>query len=78
MFRKNCEIFIGCIFESRASQVGLHKQAKDTASAKKVSFYSQKLECLEFVIYEVVARSAASRPKKNTPLAKKLLRSTCM
>ena len=66
------------MFESRVSQVGLHKQTKDTASAKKVSFYSQKLECLEFIIYEVVARSAALRPKKNAPLAKKLLRSTCM
>ena len=32
---KNCVIFIGCNFESRASQVGLHKQKKDTASAKK-------------------------------------------
>ena len=28
-------IFIGCNFESPASQVGLHKQKKDTASAKK-------------------------------------------
>ena len=28
-------IFIGCNFEARASQVGLHKQKKDTASAKK-------------------------------------------
>ena len=28
-------IFIGCNFESRASQVGLHKQKKYTASAKK-------------------------------------------
>ena len=26
-------IFIGCNFESRASQVGLHKPTKDTASA---------------------------------------------
>ena len=32
---KNCLIFIGCNFESRASQVGLHKQKKDTSSAKK-------------------------------------------
>ena len=32
---KNCVIFIGCNFESRANQVGLHKQKKDTASAKK-------------------------------------------
>ena len=32
---ENCVIFIGCNFESRASQVGLHKQEKDTASAKK-------------------------------------------
>ena len=32
---KNCVIFIGCIFKSRAIQVGLHKQIKDTASAKK-------------------------------------------
>ena len=31
---KNCVIFIGCNFESRASQVGLQKQKKDTASAK--------------------------------------------
>ena len=28
-------IFTGCNFESRARQVGLHKQKKDTASAKK-------------------------------------------
>ena len=27
--------FIGCNFKSRASQVGLRKQKKDTASAKK-------------------------------------------
>ena len=32
---KFCVIFIGCNFESRASQVGLHKQKKDTSSAKK-------------------------------------------
>ena len=32
---KNCVIFIGCNFESRASQVGLHKQKKDTVSAKE-------------------------------------------
>ena len=32
---KNCGIFIGCNCKSRASQVGLHKQKKDTASAKK-------------------------------------------
>ena len=31
---KLCD-FIGCIFESLASQVGLHKQKKDTASAKE-------------------------------------------
>ena len=37
-----------------------------------------KLECLEFITYEVVARSVASQPKKNAPLAKKLLRSTCI
>ena len=30
---KNCVIFIGC--KSRASQVGLYKEKKDTASAKK-------------------------------------------
>ena len=28
-------LFIGCNFESRPSQVGLHKHKKDTASAKK-------------------------------------------
>ena len=32
---KNCVTFIGCNFKSRASQVGLRKQEKDTASAKK-------------------------------------------
>ena len=32
---KKCVIFIGCNFESRAIQVGLHKQNKDTASEKK-------------------------------------------
>ena len=32
---KNCVIFIGYNFKSRGSQVGLHKQKKDTASAKK-------------------------------------------
>ena len=30
---KNCVIFIGCNVELRASQVGLQKQNKDTASA---------------------------------------------
>ena len=33
---------------------------------------------LEFITCENVARSVASRPKKDAPLAKKLLRSTCM
>ena len=32
---KNCLIFVGCNFESRASRVGLHKKKKDTASAKE-------------------------------------------
>ena len=32
---KNCVIFIGCNFESLASQVGLQKQKKDTASVKE-------------------------------------------
>ena len=41
--------------------------------------YRQKAsKCLEFITYEVVARSVASQLKKNSPLAKKLLRSTCM
>ena len=35
---KNCVIVIGCNFESHASQVGLHKQKKDTASAKEAKF----------------------------------------
>ena len=34
-FPKNCVIFIGCNFKSRTSQVGLHKEKRDTASAKK-------------------------------------------
>ena len=41
---KNCVIFIGCNFESRASQVGLHKQKKDTASAKKGKVRLQRRE----------------------------------
>ena len=52
---------------------------KDTASAKKgkvsllLSWFTvKKLECLEFITYEVVARLVASQPKKNAPLAKKL------
>ena len=32
---KSCVIFIGCNFKSRAIQVGLPKQKKDTASAQK-------------------------------------------
>ena len=32
---KNCVIFIGCNFESLASQVGLQKQKKDTALVKE-------------------------------------------
>ena len=32
---KKCVIFIASNFESRASEVGLHKQKKDTASAKE-------------------------------------------
>ena len=32
---KNCAIFIGCNFESLASQVRLQKQKKDTASVKE-------------------------------------------
>ena len=31
---KNCVIFVGYNFKSRGSQVGLHKQKKDTVSAK--------------------------------------------
>ena len=32
---KNCLIFTGCNFEKCASQIGLHKQKKDIASAKE-------------------------------------------
>ena len=35
--RKNCVIFIGCNFESRASQVGLQKQKNDTRQQTVVS-----------------------------------------
>ena len=39
-FFNECVIFIGCNFESCASQVAYHKKKKDTASAKegKVSY----------------------------------------
>ena len=77
-------IFIGCNFESRASQVGLHKQNKDTAPEKRgdvsllLSWVTvKKLECVEFITYEVVARSVASRPKKNAPLAVDLYVAIC-
>ena len=63
--------FIGCNFESRAIQVGLHKQNKDTASEKKgevsLLFYRvtvKKLECLELTTCEVVARLVASGLKR--------------
>ena len=41
---KNCLFFIGCNFESRASQVGVHQQKKHCASAKagKVSLLRRK------------------------------------
>ena len=107
-------IFIGRNVEARASQAGLHKPKKDTASAKegKVSSlcrggrrlkavllirrktwpratenivqvaqsgrHALTVKKLEFITCENVARSVASRPKKDAPLAKKLLRSTCM
>ena len=32
---KNCVFFIGCHFESRANQVGVHQQKKDCASVKE-------------------------------------------
>ena len=49
---KNCMIFIGCNFKSRSSQVGLHKQEKDTASAKKgkVSFQRRGGQRLKAVL----------------------------
>ena len=80
---KNFMIFIGCNFESRASQVGRIKIRRQHRREKwaliLVSWFRvKKLECLEFITYEAVARSVASRPKKNSPLAKKLSRSTCM
>ena len=39
---------------------------------------SKRLECLKLITCEIVARSVASRTKKNAPLARKLLRSTCV
>ena len=104
-------IFIGRNVEARASQAGLHKPKKDTASAKegKVSSlciggrrlkavllirrktwpratenivqvaqsgrHDFTVKKLEFITCKNVARSVASRPKKDAPLAKKLLRS---
>ena len=115
-------IFIGRNVEARASQAGLHKPKKDTASAKEGKvrspcrggrrlkavlliwrktwprateirkhcpgrpvgatcqcwFLDLTVKRLEFITFENVARSVASRPKSDAPLAKKLLRSTCM
>ena len=107
-------IFIGRNVAARASQAGLHKPKKDTASAKegKVSSlcrggrrlkavllirrktwpratenivqvaqsgrHALTVKKLEFITCKNVARSVASRPKKDAPLAKKLLRSTCL
>ena len=49
---KNCVIFIGCNFESLASQVGLQKQKKDTASVKegKVSLLRRAGQRLKAVL----------------------------
>ena len=40
--------------------------------------YGQKARMSRFITCEIVARSVASWLKKNTPLAKKPLRSACM
>ena len=104
-------IFIGRNVEARASQAGLHKPKRDTASAKEgkvnalcrggrrlkavllirrktwpratenivqvaqsgrhagVGLIDLTVKKLEFITCENVARSVASRPKKDAPLA---------
>ena len=41
---KNCVIFIGCNFKSRASQVGLHKQKKDILHEQRRKKWAYILE----------------------------------
>ena len=62
---KNCVIFIGCNFESLASQVGLQKQKKkDTASVKegKVSLLRRGGQRLKAVL---LRRKTWPRATKN-------------
>ena len=61
---KNCVIFIGCNFESLASQVGLQKQKKDTASVKegKVSLLRRGGQRLKTVL---LRRKTWPRATKN-------------
>ena len=54
---KNCVIFIGCNFESRASQVGLHKQKK----AVGVGFLIYSQEASMSRIYYFRNRSSPGR-----------------
>ena len=57
---KNCVIFIGCNFKSRASQVGLHKEKKDTASAKKGKVSLQRRGGQRLKALDLTAQDLAS------------------
>ena len=90
---KNCVIFIGCNFESRASQVGLQKGycvskggnlsktwPRATENFVQVTQPGDMLESKKARIYYLRLRSSLGRfaAKKNVVLAKKLLRSICL
>ena len=61
---KNCVIFIGCNFESRASQVGLHKQKKVYCVNKRLLQSALSLACVASVSNRVIARKLEREQKK--------------
>ena len=61
---KNCVIFIGCNFESRASQVGLHKQKKVCCVNKRLLQSALSLACVASVSNRVIARKLEREQKR--------------
>ena len=61
---KNCVIFIGCNFESCASQVGLHKQKKVYCVNKRLLQSTLSLAFVASVSNHVIARKLEREQKK--------------
>ena len=61
---KNCVIFIGCNFESRASQVGLHRQKKVCCVNKRLLQSALSLACVASVSNRVIARKLEREQKR--------------